>query len=118
MLLDLGVRAVCSLENMCSLDAVVDWNSKSDAARKIVVITSRLLSDAHRAEKILTASAEDTTQSLAAQIDDLVNKSALVGSHVQKNGKTEPSHGVLSFQDALLLTIGGMGKVTVQEISI
>lgn len=27
---------------------MVDWNSKSDAARKIVVITSRLLSDAHR----------------------------------------------------------------------
>ncbi|KAK4577813.1 hypothetical protein RGQ29_028080 [Quercus rubra] len=59
------------------------------------------------AEKILTASAGDTTQSLAAQIGDLVNKSALVGSHGQKNGKTEPSHGVLSFQDALLLTITG-----------
>ncbi|XP_075671605.1 sec1 family domain-containing protein MIP3 [Castanea sativa] len=59
------------------------------------------------AEKILTASAGDTTQSLAAQIGDLVNKSALVGSHGRKNGKTEPSHGVLSFQDALLLTITG-----------
>lgn len=59
------------------------------------------------AEKILSASAGDTTQSLAAQIGDLVNKSALVGSHGQKNGKTEPSHGVLSFQDALLLTITG-----------
>lgn len=59
------------------------------------------------AEKILTASAGDTTQSLAAQIGDLVNKSALVGSHGQKNGKTEPPHGVLSFQDALLLTITG-----------
>lgn len=59
------------------------------------------------AEKILTASAGDTTQSLAAQIGDLVNKSALVGSRGRKNGKTEPSHGVLSFQDALLLTITG-----------
>ncbi|XP_024026541.1 sec1 family domain-containing protein MIP3 [Morus notabilis] len=48
VLLDLGVRAVCSLESMCSLDLVVDWNSGFDPARKVVVITSRLLSDAHR----------------------------------------------------------------------
>ncbi|KAK7312856.1 hypothetical protein VNO77_37049 [Canavalia gladiata] len=48
VLLDLGARAICSLENMCALDVVVDWNSYSDPARKLVVITSRLLSDAHR----------------------------------------------------------------------
>ncbi|KAK2665906.1 hypothetical protein Ddye_004480 [Dipteronia dyeriana] len=48
VLLDLGARAVCSLENMSSLDAVVDWNSNFDPTRKIVVMTSRLLSDAHR----------------------------------------------------------------------
>ncbi|XP_065872406.1 sec1 family domain-containing protein MIP3 [Euphorbia lathyris] len=48
VLLDLGVRAVCSLENMCALEAVVSWNAKSDPATKIVVITSRLLSDSHR----------------------------------------------------------------------
>lgn len=48
LLLDLGVRAVCSLENMCSLDAVSDWNGNFDPARKIVIMTSRLLSDAHR----------------------------------------------------------------------
>ncbi|KAK7300303.1 hypothetical protein RJT34_11146 [Clitoria ternatea] len=48
VLLELGARAICSLENMCALDAVVDWNSKTDPARKLVVITSRLLSDAHR----------------------------------------------------------------------
>lgn len=59
------------------------------------------------AEKILSVSAGDTSQSLAAQIGDLVNKSALVGSHGQKNGKMEPSQRVLSFQDALLLTITG-----------
>ncbi|XP_050210425.1 sec1 family domain-containing protein MIP3 [Mercurialis annua] len=47
-LLELGVRAVCSLENMCSLDAVANWNVNSDPATKIVAITSRLLSDAHR----------------------------------------------------------------------
>ncbi|CAL1394188.1 unnamed protein product [Linum trigynum] len=46
--LDLGVRAVCSLENMSSLDAVVSWNSNDDVATKIVVFTSRFLSDAHR----------------------------------------------------------------------
>ncbi|KAL5797383.1 hypothetical protein ACOSQ2_002203 [Xanthoceras sorbifolium] len=48
VLLELGARAVCSLENMCSLDAVVNWNSNFDPMRKIVVMTSRLLSDAHR----------------------------------------------------------------------
>ncbi|GLT49767.1 hypothetical protein SLA2020_233010 [Shorea laevis] len=48
MLLDLGVRAVCSLENMCSLDLAVDWNANSNSARKIAIMTSRLLSDAHR----------------------------------------------------------------------
>ncbi|XP_022740120.1 sec1 family domain-containing protein MIP3 isoform X2 [Durio zibethinus] len=48
MLLDLGVRAVCSLENMYSLDVVVDWNANFDPARKIAIMTSRLLSDAHR----------------------------------------------------------------------
>lgn len=48
VLLELGARAVCSLENMNALDVVGDWNSSSDPARKLVVITSRLLSDAHR----------------------------------------------------------------------
>ncbi|CAJ2651450.1 unnamed protein product [Trifolium pratense] len=48
VLLEIGARAVCSLENMSVLDAVGDWNSNSDPARKFVVITSRLLSDAHR----------------------------------------------------------------------
>ncbi|XP_027345976.1 sec1 family domain-containing protein MIP3 isoform X2 [Abrus precatorius] len=48
VLLDLGARAICSLENMCALDVVVDWNSHSVPARKLVVFTSRLLSDAHR----------------------------------------------------------------------
>lgn len=52
------------------------------------------------AEKTLRASAEDTTQGLAAQIVDLINKSVLVG-------KLESSKGVLSFQDSLLLTITG-----------
>ncbi|KAH1247844.1 Sec1 family domain-containing protein MIP3 [Glycine max] len=48
VLLELGARAICSLENMCALDVVVDWNSNSNPARKLVVITSSLLSDAHR----------------------------------------------------------------------
>ncbi|KAJ6343515.1 hypothetical protein OIU76_005289 [Salix suchowensis] len=48
VLLELGARAICSLENMSSLDSVVNWNSNSDPAWKVVVMTSRLLSDAHR----------------------------------------------------------------------
>lgn len=48
LLLELGVHAICSLENMSPLDVVAGWNSHFDPARKIVVITTRLLSDAHR----------------------------------------------------------------------
>lgn len=59
------------------------------------------------AEKMLHVSAGDTSQSLAAQIGDLINKSCLVGSHEQKNGKMESSSGLLSFKDALLLVIIG-----------
>ncbi|KAG8482449.1 hypothetical protein CXB51_024011 [Gossypium anomalum] len=59
------------------------------------------------AEKILSVNAGDTSQSLAAQISDLINKSAFAGSDSKKSGKKEPSQGLLSFQDALLLTITG-----------
>lgn len=48
LFLELGAHAICSLEKMSPLDKVVDWNSTSGPAKKIVVITSRLLSDAHR----------------------------------------------------------------------
>ncbi|CAN6295337.1 unnamed protein product [Urochloa humidicola] len=49
LLFELGARAVCSLENASPLDAVVDLHSKfAYPVRKIVVLTSRLLSDAHR----------------------------------------------------------------------
>ncbi|CAN6830683.1 unnamed protein product [Brassica oleracea] len=48
LFLELGARSVCSLENMTSLDAVADWNSKFDCANRIVIMTSRLLNDAHR----------------------------------------------------------------------
>ncbi|CAN6313034.1 unnamed protein product [Urochloa humidicola] len=49
LLFELGARAVCSLENASPLDAVADLHSKfAYPVRKIVVLTSRLLSDAHR----------------------------------------------------------------------
>ncbi|XP_062197233.1 sec1 family domain-containing protein MIP3-like [Phragmites australis] len=49
LLLELGARAVCSLEKASPLDVVADWHSIfSHPVRKIVVLTSRLLSDAHR----------------------------------------------------------------------
>lgn len=58
------------------------------------------------AEKILSVSSRETSQSLSAQIGDLINKSALLGSHVIK-GKREISKGLLALQDALLLMIVG-----------
>ncbi|CAL5403823.1 unnamed protein product [Camellia sinensis] len=59
------------------------------------------------AEKMLNVSAGDTSQSLAAQISDLINKSALVGSDGNKTETKESSQGLLSFQDALLLAVSG-----------
>ncbi|KAF3773466.1 Sec1 family domain-containing protein [Nymphaea thermarum] len=49
LLMEIGARAICSLENLSYYDPVIDWNSCHVVpAKKIVVITSRLLSDAHR----------------------------------------------------------------------
>ncbi|KAH7844193.1 hypothetical protein Vadar_025304 [Vaccinium darrowii] len=59
------------------------------------------------AEKMLNISAGDTSQSLAAQISDLINKGAVVGSHAKKAGTVEPSPGIFSFQDVLLLIVSG-----------
>ncbi|KAL5700434.1 hypothetical protein ACHQM5_025877 [Ranunculus cassubicifolius] len=47
LLLELNARAVCSLQNISSLHTV-DWKSNFSDAKKVVVITSRLLSDSHR----------------------------------------------------------------------
>ncbi|XP_055808044.1 sec1 family domain-containing protein MIP3-like isoform X2 [Solanum dulcamara] len=57
------------------------------------------------AEKILNVNAGDTSQSLAAQISDLINKTALVSS--QGNNKMNAQRGLLTLQDALLLTVVG-----------
>ncbi|KAJ8755692.1 hypothetical protein K2173_022635 [Erythroxylum novogranatense] len=59
------------------------------------------------AEKILSISAGDTCQSLSAQIGDLLNRSVFASSNGQRNGKEKCSQAVISFQDALLLTIIG-----------
>ncbi|XP_051125610.1 sec1 family domain-containing protein MIP3 isoform X2 [Andrographis paniculata] len=55
------------------------------------------------AEKILRVNAADTSQSLAAQISDLINKTTLVASQVQKDMKK--SAGLFSLHDALLMTV-------------
>ncbi|KAL6570788.1 hypothetical protein OROGR_000338 [Orobanche gracilis] len=59
------------------------------------------------AEKILHVNAADTSQNLAAQISDLINKTTLVASHVQKHNKVDKSRGLFTLQDALLLTVVG-----------
>ncbi|XP_010265431.1 PREDICTED: sec1 family domain-containing protein MIP3 isoform X2 [Nelumbo nucifera] len=59
------------------------------------------------AEKILSISAGDTSQSLSAQIGDIINKSVLLTSNEQNNQSMESSRSLLSFQDALLLAIIG-----------
>ncbi|KAL3692631.1 hypothetical protein R1sor_006282 [Riccia sorocarpa] len=47
-LLELGARAICSLENASVLDAAVSWRGPSqDPVQKIVILTSKLLTDSH-----------------------------------------------------------------------
>lgn len=48
LLLEIGARAVCSLENTSPLDQVANCCLSVESAEKVVIITSRLLSDAHR----------------------------------------------------------------------
>ncbi|KAM3293528.1 hypothetical protein ACQJBY_036842 [Aegilops geniculata] len=58
------------------------------------------------AERILSVTSAETTQSLASEIRDFINTSTSVESHKQGNtmGSTQ---GLLTFQDILLLTIVG-----------
>ncbi|PKA56336.1 hypothetical protein AXF42_Ash014839 [Apostasia shenzhenica] len=58
------------------------------------------------AERILNVSLLDNSQSLARQICDLVNSSTLVKSHGD-HMNIESVNGLLSFQDALLLSMVG-----------
>ncbi|KAM7259648.1 hypothetical protein ACFE04_015389 [Oxalis oulophora] len=48
LFLQYGARAVCSFDDISPLHAVADWNTNFDPATNILIITSRLLSDAHR----------------------------------------------------------------------
>lgn len=57
------------------------------------------------AERILNVNSLDNSQSLSSQIRDLINTSSVMRSHEEHN--TELQTGLLSFQDALLLSIVG-----------
>uniref|UniRef100_A0ACD6A1T2 Uncharacterized protein n=1 Tax=Avena sativa TaxID=4498 RepID=A0ACD6A1T2_AVESA len=58
------------------------------------------------AERILSVTSAETTQSLASEIRDFINTSTSVESH--KQGSTmESSQGLLTFQDILLLIVIG-----------
>lgn len=58
------------------------------------------------AERILSVTSAETTQSLASELRDFINTSTSVDSH-KEAATTESSEGLLSFQDVLLLTIIG-----------
>jgi hypothetical protein len=58
------------------------------------------------AERILSVTSAETTQSLASEIRDFINTSTSVESHKQGNTMGS-SQGLLTFQDILLLTIIG-----------
>jgi hypothetical protein len=58
------------------------------------------------AERILSVTSAETTQSLASEIRDFINTSTSVESHKQGNTMGS-SEGLLTFQDILLLTIIG-----------
>nr|XP_043610440.1 sec1 family domain-containing protein MIP3 [Erigeron canadensis] len=74
---------------------------------QLAAATSYAMSERYRtkwdsfisAEKILSISAGDTSQSLSSQMCDIINKSSFV--------KTESSQGLFTIEDALLLTVIG-----------
>nr|AAD21736.1 unknown protein [Arabidopsis thaliana]AAM15390.1 unknown protein [Arabidopsis thaliana] len=97
LFLELGARAVCSLENMTSLDAVADWNSKSDCAKRIVIMTSRLLNDAHRymLRCLSTHEGPDAYREYETLLVQDYNE------HTKKSDKISKDKGVSKFSSAL-----------------
>ncbi|KAK9676946.1 hypothetical protein RND81_11G112000 [Saponaria officinalis] len=108
-----GSVTMSELETMIKALASTDSSLlKNKAIIQLAAATLAALDDIHRdkweafisAEKMLHVSASDTSQSLAAQIGDLINKSIFTGL---QDGKQKSSQGLISFQDALLLTVIG-----------
>ncbi|XP_074276053.1 sec1 family domain-containing protein MIP3 [Silene latifolia] len=108
-----GSASKSELENMINALASTDSSLlKNKGIIQLAAATLAALDEVHcdkwdafiSAEKMLHVSAGDTSQSLAAQIGDLINKSILTGSH---DGISKSSQGLISFRDALLLTVIG-----------
>ncbi|KZV28276.1 hypothetical protein F511_28254 [Dorcoceras hygrometricum] len=77
------------------------------ALNALDVVNSAYWDAFNSAEKILHVNAADTIQSLAAQISDLINKTALDGSQLQNRDNMEKPKGLITLPDALLLTVIG-----------
>lgn len=116
-----NVKSRSSVVTTPELQAMIKALSKSQSSllrnKGIILLASATLSaleesnctkwDAFSsAVKTLSVSSGETSQSLAAQIGDLINQCALLGSHINK-GKKDISKGLISLQDALLLMIIG-----------
>ncbi|XP_021743011.1 sec1 family domain-containing protein MIP3-like [Chenopodium quinoa] len=108
-----GSATKSELEPMIKALATTDSSFlKNKGVIQLAAATVVALEDLHSdkwnafisAEKMLHVSAGDTSQSLASQIGDLINKSFLTRS---QGGKSKSSQGLISFKDALLLTITG-----------
>ncbi|OAY84688.1 Sec1 family domain-containing protein MIP3 [Ananas comosus] len=111
----LGITSASELRAMVKKLAR-DQNSliRNRGIIQLVLATEIALSEPHSsrwdafvsAQKILSVSSSDTSQSLSSQIRDFINTSILVRSS-QQDKMVGSSEGLLNFQDALLLsTIG------------
>ncbi|KAH9615405.1 hypothetical protein KSS87_003317, partial [Heliosperma pusillum] len=108
-----GTASKSELENMINALGSTDSSLlKNKGIIQLAAATLAALDEVHcdkwdafiSAEKMLHVSAGDTSQSLAAQIGDLINKSILTGPH---DSISKSSQGLISFRDALLLTVIG-----------
>ncbi|XP_057527205.1 sec1 family domain-containing protein MIP3 isoform X2 [Amaranthus tricolor] len=117
--ISVNVKARSGSATRSELEPIIKALAKGDASLlknkgiiQLAAATLAALDDLHRnkwdafisAEKMLHVSAGDTSQSLAAQIGDLINKSFLIRSHGIKSSSTQ---GLISVKDALLLTVIG-----------
>ncbi|KAF9619555.1 hypothetical protein IFM89_007382 [Coptis chinensis] len=105
LLLELGARAVCSLENVCSLHTVVDWKSNFSHAKEVVVITSRLLSDSHRyILRCLSTHKTILRCTVFTSISEMCKRANALEFEDKPSIPPAPAVGVL--KELLLLTIG------------
>ncbi|KAK4398140.1 Sec1 family domain-containing protein MIP3 [Sesamum angolense] len=119
LFLELGARAVCSLENMSALDKVVDWNTNSDPAEDC----AKLLVETNSQIPIMLGvifQKEATKESLMYSRVRLYQNPAKGGKSVRVGSSWQVTAHRLSYSVVLLKFLGcvNLGKLSVSLLSL